>query len=98
MPGSGGRLRVIEHSGQAVDLHRSDTGQIRLIIGRRVGETGRRAEIGISPKEARVLAHALNMAALWSEGEDRTDEAFWPEEYWAEGTFPGDELREQSAS
>jgi hypothetical protein len=97
MAKSGGRMRIIEYSGVAVDLSRADTGLIRM----RVGSPERdepSSHVDLHPADARVLAHSLLAAALRelpeAAGKNGSD---WPEEYWARGSFPGD-LRQNRPS
>ena len=74
------RMRIIEQGRECVELSRSQTGEIVLRVGSSRNEDGR--EIGLNLGEARVIAYSLLAAAA------RSQDAEWPEAYWAEGTFP----------
>jgi len=89
-------MRIIEHSSDAIDLSRTDAGLIRLTIGFRDHEE-RGRHFDLYPADARALGYALLGAAERDTGgENRFEGADWPEEYWAKGTFPADQLRDES--
>jgi hypothetical protein len=97
MPRSGGRLRILEHGSQALDLSRTETGLIRLRMGpREIAEPERHFDL--DPSEARAVAYSLLAAAERDTRRVADDGADWPEEYWAQGTFPADELRDRDDS
>jgi hypothetical protein len=93
MPRSGGRMRILEHGSQAIDLSRTQTGQIRFRIGPREVEEPER-HFDLDPSEARALAYSLLSAAERHNPFAIDEGADWPEEYYAEGTFPSDQLRD----
>jgi hypothetical protein len=88
MSKDGGRLRVIEHSGAAIDLSRSDTGDVVLRLGTRYAG-GPERTIPLNASEAKALAYSLLAAAeRTSFFPEPSADCEWPEEHWSEGTFP----------